>query len=149
MKNRNSNQLSEFSYYELYLLSYLRESHPDKTDNLKFITERADEAADTFELSRREGKSIEAAQELAMATLIKGLHFSPYDTLIEVLWNEFADMLSPADAPDAALLLLPHCKEVLDKYDLTDDFAATPQYSELYTELTGFLTLKIESYGIQ
>ena len=30
-----------FSYYELSLLSFLRESHPEKADDIPFIKERA------------------------------------------------------------------------------------------------------------
>ncbi len=138
----------ELSYYALYLIEYLRENHPDKANNHNLISERADRASELFEQLRREGKSVDAAQESAMAELLRGLHFSPYTTLVEVLWNEFADLLNPANAELAALLLLPECSSIIDRYDLTDDFALTMEYDELYTELTGFITLKLEQYGV-
>ena len=34
------------------------------------------------------------------------------------------------------------------KYDLTDDFAASPQYEQLYTELTGTIVLIIEQNSL-
>ena len=35
-------------------------------------------------------------------------------------------------------------QSVFDKYELTDDFGATPEYERLYTELTGTIVLIIE-----
>ena len=87
----DKNKSAEFSYYGLYLLKYLRENHPDRASDTDFIEERADHAADVYEQSRLEGATPEGAQELAMAALLQDLHFSKYNTVIEVLWNEFAD----------------------------------------------------------
>lgn len=147
MKTIKTNQITGLSYYEQYLLSYLKDSHPDKSTDIKFITQRADQASETFELSRLEGNTVEVAQEEAMATLTKGLHFSLYDTIIEVLWNEFIDIVPPADAPRVALLIL-SAYQPQNNYLFDDDFADTPEYHELYSELTGVITLKFEEYGI-
>ena len=89
----------KLSYYGLYLLSYLREHHPDKADNATFVEERADRAAEAFEQARREGYLPEGAQELAMSALLEGLRFSKYDTIIEVLWNEFPDEIAVMTKP--------------------------------------------------
>lgn len=148
MKTIKTNQITGLSYYEQYLLSYLKDSHPNKSTDIKFITERADQAAETFELSRLEGNIVEVAQERAMATLTKGLHFSLYDTIIEVLWNEFIDVVPPADAPRVALAIFSAHQSLFDNYSFDDDFADTLQYHELYSELTGVITLKFEEYGI-
>ena len=91
----NKNQPIELSYYGLYLLKYLQESHPDRATDTDFINTRSDHASDIYEQSRLEGYTPEGAQELAMATLVEGLHFSKYNTIIEVLWNEFADEVTP------------------------------------------------------
>ena len=93
----NINKPAELSYYGLYLLSYLKENHPDKAHDTAFIEERADHAADVFEQARREGFTPEGAHELAMASLLEGLHFSNYDTLVEVLWNECSDEIPQSD----------------------------------------------------
>lgn len=144
----NNQPLLELSYYALYLKQYLRENHPDKIDNHKLIAERTERAAELFEQLRREGLSVEAAQESAMAELLRGLHFSPFSTIVEVLWNEFFDLLNPANAELAALLLLPECSPIIDRYELTDDFALTMEYDDLYTELTGVIILKLGMYGV-
>ncbi len=141
-------QKLEPSYYALYLTQYLKENHPDKANDIKLISQRSERAAELFEQLRREGRSVDAAQESAMVELLRGLHFSPYTTLVEVLWNEFSDMLDPSNAEFVARLLFGYCKGLFSRYDLTDDFALTLEYDELYTELTGYITLKIERYGI-
>ncbi|WP_175636708.1 DUF1896 family protein [Bacteroides fragilis] len=145
--NQN-NKPTELSYYGLYLLSYLKENHPDKTDDAAFIESRADRAADAFEQARREGYLPEGAQELAMTALLDGLHFSRYDTIIEVLWNEFADEAAQSEAPDVALKLLPSLEGIFSQYSLSDDFAYSPEYEQLYTELAGAISILLEEDGI-
>ena len=39
-------------------------------------------------------------------------------------------------------------QSVFDKYELTDDFGASPEYDKLYTELTGTIVLIIEVNGL-
>lgn len=145
------NQPTELSYYGLYLLNYLKENHPQKASDTDFIAERADRAADVYEQSRLEGYTPEGAQELAMAALTEGLHFSKLNTIIEVLWNEFADEVPPGEAAEFALKLLqslPELEEVFARYPLADDFAYTAEYDQLYTELTGTVLIYLEAHGI-
>lgn len=142
------NQPTEFSYYGLYLLKYLKENHPDKATDVDFIAGRADRATDVYEQSRLSGYTPEGAQELAMAALMEGLHFSKYNTIIEVLWNEFAEEVPPGEAAKFALTLQPALEDVFSRYPLTDDFAYTAEYDQLYTELTGTVAIYLEEHGI-
>lgn len=143
-----NNQSTELSYYGLYLLNYLKENHPDKASDIAFINQRANHAADVYEQSRLEGYTPDGAQELAMAALVDGLHFSKYNTIIEVLWNEFEDEVEPGYAPALALQLLPTLEESFSHYTLSDDFAYSPEYDLLYTELTGAIVIYIEEHGV-
>ncbi len=145
--NQN-NKPAELSYYGLYLLSYLKENHPDKAHDADFVENRADHAADVFEQARLEGHTPEGAHELAMASLLEGLHFSKYDTLVEVLWNECSDEIPQSEAPAVALKLLPYMEGVFARYPLSDDFAYSPEYEQLCTELTGAVLICIEENGI-
>lgn len=147
----DKNQPTEFSYYGLYLLNYLKENHPGKATEADFIAGRADRAADVYEQSRLQGYTPEGAQELAMATLTEGLHFSKYNTIIEVLWNEFTDEVPPGKAAELALKLLqsqPELEKVFARYPLADGFAYTAEYDLLYTELTGIVSIYLEAHGI-
>lgn len=139
---------TELSYYGLYLLSYLKENHPDKAGDASFVEERADHVADVFEQARREGYLPEGAHELAMAALLEGLHFSRYDTIIEVLWNEFSDEVAQSEAPAVALKLQPSLEGIFSQYPLSDDFAYSPEYEQLCTELTGAIQILLEEDGI-
>lgn len=145
--NQN-NKPTELSYYGLYLLSYLEENHPDKVHDTVFIESRADHAAEVFEQARREGYLPEGAQEIAMDALLEGLRFSKYNTIIEVLWNEFPEEVAQGDAPDVALELLPYMEGIFAQYPLSDDFAYSPEYEQLYTELTGAVSICLEENGI-
>lgn len=87
-------------------------------------------------------------KKIAREELCRGLHFSPYNTLVNILWREFEAEIPEDTARQAALRLLPLCRGVLEKYDLTDDFADTPDYELFYTELTGTVQILLED-GIQ
>ena len=44
--------------------------------------------------------------------------------------------------------MLPLLENVFSIYELTDDFAQSPEHDLLYTELTGAVALYLEEYGI-
>ncbi|MTK53340.1 DUF1896 domain-containing protein [Paludibacter sp.] len=146
MNQRNNS--TELSYYGLYLLSFLNENHPERLPDTDFIETRSALADDVYEQSRREGHAVEQAQELAMTALLKDLHFSKFNTLIEVLWNEFAEDVPPENAAEVAFKIQPSMNGVFSKYSLSDDFAYTNEYNALYSELTGAVLLYIEEHGI-
>ncbi len=140
----------ELSYYGLSFLSYLRDSHPMLAADTIFIAERADRAAEAYSDAIRAGSTHAEAEAAASDELYRRLHFSPYNTLVHILWDEFASEV-PEEAARAVaqrLLALPIFRDVLAKYDLTDNFAATPEYESLYTELMGTVQILLED-GIQ
>ncbi|WP_338139362.1 DUF1896 domain-containing protein [Phocaeicola vulgatus] len=150
MNNRKKNKgQADFSYYGLYLLDYLRKNKFEQATDEAFIRERADRAAEAFERARRDGTSTTGAQELAMNTLMEGLRYSKYAILREVVENEFADEVPEADREAFTQKLLPLVRNVFSIYDLSDDnFALSPDYDLLYTELTGAVVLYIAEYGV-
>ena len=89
-------------------------------------------------------------RQWASEVLYQGLHFSKYDTLVSVLENEFEKEL-PSPFPGRLTPILLKNKavqSVFDKYELTDDFGASPEYDKLYTELAGTIVLLIEVNGL-
>ena len=147
-KKRNEGQ-TDFSYYGLYLLDYLSTNRFEQADDAAFIQERADRAAETYEKARLEGYAAHGAHELAMDTLLRGLHYSRYAILREVVENEFADEVPEEKREAFVLKLLPLVGNVFSVYDLSDDnFALSPDHDLLYTELTGATVLYIEEYGV-
>ena len=138
------------SYYGLYLLNHLRENRFPQASDADFIRERADHAAEVYEQARRDALFADAAQELAMSALLKGLRFSKYSILYDVVDREFPLEVTVEDQEAFVKNLLPLVDNVYSIYDLTDDdFAQSPDYEQLYTELTGAVALFIESNGVQ
>ena len=135
---------TELSYYGLSLLSFLKESHPDKVDNIVFIKSRADLAANTYSKAIKDGLLQHEAEELANEVLYLGLHFSKHDTLINILWNEFSDFVPQSEAKDFAIKIQAASEVVFTRYSLSDEFVDTPQYDRFYTELCGFIDLWLE-----
>ena len=150
MNNKKKNEgQTDFSYYGLYLLDYLRTNRFEQASDDAFIRERADRAAETYERVRLEGYPPEGAQELAMDTLLRGLRYSKYAILREVVENEFANEVPEKKREAFIRKLLPPVGNVFSAYDLSDDnFALSPEYDLLYTELTGAVILYIEEYGV-
>ncbi len=147
-KKKNKGQ-TDFSYYGLYLLDYLRKNKFEQATDEAFIRERADRAAEAYERARLNGASTAGAQELAMRTLLEGLRYSKYAILREVVENEFAEEVPEAERESFTKKLLPLVGNVFSIYDLSDDnFALSPDYDLLYTELTGAAVLYIEEYGV-
>ena len=136
----------ELSYFRLKLETYLGEHSPEMLSDKSFVTARADEALTTYCDAVAQGFSHLEAETMASEVLYRGLHFSKYDTLVSVLENEFEKELpSPLSERLAPLLLKNKAvQSVFDKYELTDDFGASPEYENLYTELTGTIVLLIE-----
>ena len=138
----------ELSYYRLTLLSFLRESHPDLADDESFVATRSEQAAEAFSAAIRSGLTYDDAAQQANDLLFQGLHFSPLDTLITVLWNEFAAEIPEGNARNVALQLLPECRKVFSGYTLSDDFMFNPEFDRLYDELTDTVTIWLEENGL-
>ena len=140
----------ELSYFRLKLEAYLGEHFPERVNENTFVTARADEALAAYCDAIAQGFSYPEAEVMASEVLYQGLHFSKYDTLVSILENEFEKEL-PSPLPERLTPMLLKNKavqSVFDKYELTDDFGATPEYEKLYTELTGTIVLIIEVNGL-
>ena len=140
----------ELSYFRLKLEAYLGEHFPERVNENTFITNRADEALTAYCNAIAQGFSHPEAEVMASEVLYQGLHFSKYDTLVSVLENEFEKEL-PSPLPERLTPMLLKNKavqSVFNKYELTDDFGASPEYEKLYTELTGTIVLLIEVNGL-
>jgi len=126
-------------------MEFLKESHPELLTDNRFIIACTDAATETYEQAIRTGSTPVEAIEQANAVLFQGLHFSKHDTIINILWNEFADEVPEDEADTLAMQLLPECEHVFAGYPLSDGFAYDPAYELLYTELTGTIALFFES----
>lgn len=145
---KQNNNPIELSYYRLTLLSFLKESHPHLASDSDLIKSRADEAAESYSNAIKEGLSQIEAEELANQTLFRELLFSKHDTIVNVLWNEFSDIIPQSQAKEYAQKILSQCEFIFLQYPLSDEFMYSPEYDKLYTELTGFIDLWLEEHEL-
>ena len=119
-------------------------------DDATLVSSRSDAALTAYCDAVVQGFSHPEAESIASNVLFEGLHFSKYDTLVSVLENEFeAELPSPLPEKLAPILLRNKAvQRVFANNNLTDDFAASPQYEDLYTELTGTIVLIIEQNNL-
>ena len=134
----------ELSYFRLSFLSFLRDSHPNLATDTNLIAARGDAAAEAYSSAIKNGQSHDQADELASEVLYRGMLFSPYRTIVRILWDEFEKEVTPVLAEGAAVGLLPKLKDVFSHYDLSDNFEATEEYNQLYIELTGSIQILLE-----
>jgi len=106
MSDKQQTPYEELSYYGLSLLSHLRGSHPELAADRSFIAERADRAAEAYSDAIRAGSTHAEAEAAASEELYRRLHFSPYNTLVHILWDEFASEIPEEAARAVALRLL-------------------------------------------
>lgn len=64
---------NEMSYYQLYLKKYLAETKDPRKDVEDFINSRADLAEMEWEERRRDGLTVDQAQECAITVLMDGI----------------------------------------------------------------------------
>lgn len=66
-------QEKKFSYYGMYLRKYLKDIDSPFQDDEEFINERTEQAGTEYENARRDGLTVDQAQERAIAVLVDGL----------------------------------------------------------------------------
>lgn len=145
MTTKPNTSAVELSYFRLSLLSYLRDTHPDKATDHDFIAERGDAAAEAYSQAVKSGHTHDQAEVISSQVLYEGLHFSIYRTLVTILWKEFSEEVNPTQAESIAIELLSLLTDTIQKYTLSDDFADTPEYNQFYTELTGEIQILLEN----
>lgn len=101
---------------------------------------RSELAAESYAGAIANEYTHQSAEEIASSILYEGLLFSRYDTIRNVLINEFTIIPSERINSLAMELLVP-TEEVFSEYPIDDSFANSPEYPLLYTELVGFIDL--------
>ena len=144
-----STHQKDLSYFRLRLQELLNNSFPEKANDKKFIEQRSSWAANAYEGAFSSGSRIEQCNEIADYILFEGLYFSRFDTVFQVICNEFDTIMADEELRPFALKMFPICEPVFSGYELTDDFAYGYEFDLLYTEITGTIAIWIEENGLQ
>jgi hypothetical protein len=140
---------NKMSYYSLRLKELLHTSFPELSGDKVFIAQRGQLAAKVYNDAFIGGNTIEQCNEIAQYVLFEGLHFSKFDTVLKVVCNEFDTIMADQELRPFAHKMLRVCIPVFEQYRLSDDFADSPEFEFLYTELTGTIQIWIEENGLQ
>jgi len=139
---------NDLSYFSLRLQELLNFSFPEKASDQKFIEERSLFAANAYQSAFNSGNSIEQCSETANFILFENLHFSRFDTVFQVVCQEFDTLMTEEELRVFALKMFPVCTPVFSLYELTDNFAYTHEFDLLYTEITGTISIWIQENGL-
>ena len=139
----------DLSYFRLRLQELLTASFPEKAYDVKFIDQRSSWASNAYEGAFRAGNPVSHCDHIADYVLFEGLYFSRFDTVFQVVCNEFDTRMADEELRPFALKMLPVCDPIFTNYKLTDDFADSSEFDLLYTELTGTIAIWIEENGLQ
>lgn len=139
----------DLSFFTLRLQELLDTSFPELSGDTAFITHRSRLAANAYVGAFMAGNRIELCSEIADYILFENLHFSKFDTVFRVVSYEFDTVMMDEELHPFALKMLTVCMRVFEQYPLTEDFADSPVFDLLYTELTGTIQIWIEENGLQ
>lgn len=139
----------DLSYFKLKLQEQLNTSFPEKAHDYTFIEQRSKWAANAYEAAFIAGNSIDQCTKIANYILFEGFYFSKFDTVFQVVCNEFDTIMADEELRPFSIKMLSVCSDVSKQYELTDDFESTVEYDLLYTELTGTIAIWIEENGLQ
>ena len=142
-------QQKDLSYFRLRLQELLNTSFPEKANDQKFIDQRSSWASNAYEGAFRSGNPIEQCNEIANYILFEGMHFSKFDTVFQVVCNEFDTLMADEELRPFALKMFRVCEAVFAQCELIDDFAYGYEFDLLYTEITGTIAIWIEENGLQ
>ena len=86
----------QFNAYTIKLTDYIIHNHPDRIMDKEFIHERGLAATATFAQCSRSGMDFEEASRNADTVLYRGLLFSPYrmiDDIVDTLYPEIYNLI--------------------------------------------------------
>lgn len=142
-------QIKDLSYYKLRLQELLNTSFPEKALDIQFIDQRSNWAANAYQGAFTAGNPLSQCSQIAEHILFEGLHFSRFDTIFQIVCNEFDTRMADEELRPFSMKMFSICSAVFTKYKLTDDFAYSADFELLYTELTGTIAIWIEENGLQ
>ncbi len=136
-------------YFTQQLRDHLNESFPQLADDTRLIDQRSRWAFNAFQGAKTAHNTEYQALEIAYYILFEGFHFSKFNTVLEVIRNEFPELLPTGEDRAFTLKLLPFCEAVFARYELVDDFVYNIEHDRLYRELTENIKIWLKQHGIQ
>jgi len=141
------NTETDFSYFRLTLLDFLKQHHPELVEDQGFINGRCEAAEEAYTSSFSENGTNLYSIEMANKALFENLEFSKFDMIHDIIIDEFSIEVPEYTARTFALRMLVVCETIFKKYPVGKD-GEVNNLDNLYTELTGTIQIYIEENGI-
>ncbi|RKT01749.1 DUF1896 family protein [Chryseobacterium defluvii] len=138
----------EINSYQTKLAEHLKISFPELKTDFNFIRSKATLAVFTKKNALLSGNDEETSNQIAERILFEGFYFSKFETVCEVLKQEFSELMLDEEYTTFALKMVKNLNCIFDNYDLTDDFIYTYDYDNLYIDIKEFIKRWIEENGL-
>lgn len=133
-------------------MQFLMHDHPDRTGDTDFIRYRGRQAAAVFADASRQGMPVEDCIRLAGEVLYRGLHFSPFRMITDILDTDDRCLpLSDEGRHSLGMALLAHCRPLIESYltpDSRDTFEGSYAFHKVRREVRQMINLYLTDHGL-
>ena len=145
--------MNQFNAFSIQLTQYIIQNHPERILEEEFIQDRGVAATATFSQCSRQGMNYEEAMNEANAVLYRGLHFSPYRMVDEIVERNFPEINYLGIHRESLLMqMLAYVKPVLEQYHNEDndaEFQGSTLYPTAYRHISRMINQFVHDHGLQ
>lgn len=144
--------LSDFNYYYLYLLQYLRSNKYEVENDHPQLQANSIAALDAFEDARRNGATVTMAEEEAIRVLFTNIGESEYNIVSELILENFSDTID-LDCEEAVEYwtnqVMTDIPDLFDGFDRMAIGLDPLDLSIMENEIVGKIVIYLSDNGLQ
>lgn len=144
--------LTDFNYYYLYLLQYLRSNKYEVDNDHPQLQANSIAALDAFEEARRNGATVTMAEEEAIRVLFTNIGESEYNIVSELILENFGDTID-LDSTEAVEYwtnqVMTDIPDLFDGFDRMAIGLDPLDLSIMENEIVGKIVIYLSDNGLQ
>lgn len=144
--------LTDFNYYYLYLLQYLRSNKYEVDNDHPQLQANSIAALDAFEEARRNGATVTMAEEEAIRVLFTNIGESEYNIVSELILENFGDTID-LDCEEAVEYwtnqVMTDIPDLFDGFDRMAIGLDPLDLSVMENDIVGKIVIYLTDYGLQ
>lgn len=144
--------LTDFNYYYLYLLQYLRSNKYEVDNDHPLLQANTIAALDAFEDARRNGATVTMAEEEAIRVLFTNIGESEYNIVSELILENFGDTID-LDCEEAVEYwtnqVMTDIPDLFDGFDRMAIGLDPLDLSIMENEIVGKIVIYLSDNGLQ
>lgn len=131
------------------MTDFIAQHHPDKIEDKAFIEERSGLAEEEFERCSHMGMTVSESKHEATKILYRGLWFSPFDMVKEIVELYFD--IDEEERHQFIMQMLEYTRDDFKKIleHINDNNEDGEDYTKLYYTIIGSIKLYLEKNGLQ